>query len=423
VLKAVRVSSAETERAINKDDLAALRIDHDARGESGGRRWPWVVGTLIVLALGAAGTAWMLRGPAVAEVRTAPVRQTGGAAGAGGGTVLNASGYVVARRRATVSSKITGKLVDTRVEEGMPVAAGQFLARLDDTQYRARLRLSESQFDAARGAVAETEARLELARITLARTRRLVDEGVTGQADLDADRTEVEALDARLAVERQQAQVAEREVELRRAELADTVIEAPFAGIVVSKDAQPGEMVSPVSAGGGFTRTGICTIVDMGSLEIEIDVNESYISRVSPDQPVEATLDAYSNWKIPAHVIAIIPTADRQKATVRVRVAIDVEDPRILPDMGAKVAFQERAADGEVARAELLVPDRAVRRVEGREIVWVVDEGRVQRRAVSLGAKLSGEIVVLSGVSAGERVIVEGPAELADGDPVKETDR
>jgi RND family efflux transporter MFP subunit len=403
-----------------KADLEALRIDRDAADRPGRSRWIWIV-LLIVVVVAAAAGAFVLFGPEpVPTVQTAAVRESADGAA---GQVLNASGYVTARNRATVSSKITGKLVEVHVEEGLAVTEGQLLARLDDSQYRASLALAESRLDAARGSLEETRVQIELADLTLSRTQRLVNEGVAGQADLDAARTEAEALRARLALEQQQVAVAEREVALRRVELADTVIRAPFDGIVISKDAQTGEMVSPVSAGGGFTRTGICTIVDMGSLEIEVDVNESYISRVRPGQPTEAVLDAYPDWRIPSRVITTIPAADRQKATVLVRIGFDELDPRILPDMGVKVAFLDMEIAGAAAaenRRRILAPRAAVRTVDGREIVFVVSRDRVERRAVQVGAAQGTEIEILSGLSAGERVVVGDPGDLSDGDEVRE---
>jgi RND family efflux transporter MFP subunit len=369
--------------------------------------------------LATAVAALWLRAGRAPVVRVAAVREAGG--GPAEAAVLNASGYVTARRRATVSSKITGKLVEVLVEEGMPVRDGQVLARLDDAQARATLDLTEAQLVEARRAVHESEVNLALAELTLERTSRLAADGVVGQAELDASRAQAEATRARLAVERERVEVAEREVALRRTELADTVVRAPFEGIVVSKDAQPGEMVSPISAGGGFTRTGICSIVDMGSLEIEVDVNESYISRVLPGQKVTAVLDAYPEWRIPAAVITTIPTADRQKATVKVRIGFEQPDPRILPEMGIKVSFLEAPPTaGEAARARLIVPLAAVRQQEGRSTVFVVDgRDRAERRAVSVGPAHGDEVEVVSGLTAGERVVIDGPADLSDGDRVK----
>jgi RND family efflux transporter MFP subunit len=327
---------------------------------------------------------------------------------------------VTARRRATISSKLTGKVVEVLVEEGMAVKAGQVLARLDDSTLRRLVELAEAELGASRRTAAETEVRLREARQTLDRARALVRDGISGQAELDRAEAEVDALTARLDLTREQVTVAERQVALRRTDLDDTVIRAPFSGIALSKDAQPGEMVSPVSAGGGFTRTGISTIVDMSSLEIEVDVNESFINRVTPGQKVEATLDAYPDWRIPGHVITIVPTADRQRATVLVRIGFEQLDSRILPDMGVKVAFMGpvEPADAAAARPRLTVPRGAIRADQGQSIVFVVVEDRVERRAVRTGDARGDQVDIVSGLAAGERVVVEGPPGLSDGSRV-----
>ena len=333
--------------------------------------------------------------------------------------MLNASGYVTARRQATVSAKVTGKIVEVLIEEGMRVKEGQVVARLDDATPQVNLALSKAQLAAARQALAETRVRLAEAKLTLQRTQGLAAEGVSSQAELDKAQAEVDSLEARLALGQEEAAVAERQVAVRQRELDDTIIRAPFAGVVVSKDAQPGEMVSPISAGGGFTRTGICTIVDMGSLEIEVDVNESYIARVKPAQRVEAVLDAYPDWRVPAHVITTIPSADRQKATVKVRIGFERLDPRLLPDMGVKVSFLDPEWQATSAlRPRLVVPRAAVRREGEEDVVYVVREGRVERRPVRLGAADGNRVDVLAGLAAGEPVVVEGPEKLADGNRV-----
>jgi RND family efflux transporter MFP subunit len=198
------------------------------------------------------------------------------------------------------------------------------------------------------------------------------------------------------------------------------IIRAPFDGVVTTKNAQPGEMISPVSAGGGFTRTGIGTIVDMSSLEIEIDVNESYINRVQAGQPVEATLDAYPDWKVPCKVIAIVPTADRQKSTVRVRVGFDELDSRLLPQMAVKVAFRDYDSESVTASRSVIVPKDSVRSDGGQDIVFVMRNGMAERRAVNVGSSQNGKVLVRSGISGGERVIVNSPSDLADGARVKE---
>ncbi|MEW5982880.1 MAG: efflux RND transporter periplasmic adaptor subunit [Acidobacteriota bacterium] len=401
--------------ASHRASLSELKIDEGARYAGKGRVGVWVGVFVVTAALAATTWYWFGRPPAL-PVTVATVAEAGAQASAGQPAVLNASGYVTARRRATVSSKMTGKIVDVRVEEGMAVTKGQVLARLDDATWRRYLELSDAELAAARRTADETEVRLREAALSLARAQSLVKDGIAGQADLDRAQADHDALVARLALVREQVSVAERQVALRRTELEDTVIRAPFSGVAISKDAQPGEMVSPVSAGGGFTRTGICTIVDMSSLEIEVDVNESYINRVTDEQRVEATLDAYPDWKIPARVITTVPTADRQRATVLVRIAFDRLDPRILPDMGVKVAFLGAPAPepSPTSGPVLLVPRASVRSDAGQDIVFVVVDGKAERRAVRLGGMRSDAVEVLSGLTAGERVVVDGPADLAD---------
>ena len=366
-----------------KDELAALRIEREPERGGGARRLVWVV---VIVVLGAGGLAllrWVMRqGPVSLETVAVSQRAAGTQA-----AVLNASGYVTARRRATVSSKITGKVVEVNVEEGMAVTEGQVLARLDDATLRAALALAEAQGAAAQSAVRENEVRLAEANVTLARRNQLLADTLVTQAEVDAARAEVDSLKARIGAAGEGVRVAERQIELARTNLDDTVIRAPFSGVAISKDAQPGEMVSPVSAGGGFTRTGICTIVDMRSLEIEVDVNESYINRVKPEQDVTATLDAYPDWPIPARVITMVPTADRQKATVLVRIGFRQLDPRILPDMGVKVTFLSRTeeADAPAARPVTLVPRTAIRTEGGQSYAFVVVGELVDRRAVKTG--------------------------------------
>jgi HlyD family secretion protein len=402
--------------ASEKPSLEGLRIDRSAIGEERGRGRLWIA-LVVIAVLALAVWGWLAR-PRAVEVRAAAAEaRAGGSAAAG--AVLNASGYVTARRQATVSSKITGKVVDVLVEEGMEIREGQVLAHLDDATLRKQLALAESQLASQRRSLAETEVRLKQAKLSQARMRRLREQGISTQADLETADADVDALAARLDLARQDIQVSERQLALRRQDLDDTVIRAPFAGVAVSKDAQPGEMISPVSAGGGFTRTGICTLVDMKSLEIEVDVNESYIHRVSPGQKAVATLDAYPEWQIPARVIMPVPTADRQKATVRVRLGFEQLDPRILPDMGVKVAFlgEEKKDAGAVAGKPLVVIPRAALRKDGdRDVVFVIQPGdRVERRAIGVAAGTGDEAVVTSGLAAGERVVVEGPADLKDG--------
>ena len=401
-------------------DLAALRIPQEERGGGRGKSFV-VIGIVLALLVGGGAAFWywsVVLQAAPVKVAPATVKAENGPAA---GAVLNASGYVVARRRATVSSKVTGKVVDVLIEEGHPVKEGQILAHLDDSQPRAALALAEAQLASARKSAAEDQARLQQAELTLGRRKQLLEEHVVGKAELDQAQSDVDALKARIAYTQQQVAVAESQVNLQKTQLADMVVRAPFSGIVISKDAQPGEMISPVSAGGGFTRTGIGTIVDMSSLEIEVDVNEAYIGRVSSGQKVEAVLDAYQDWRIPAHVITTIPSADRQKATVKVRIAFETLDPRILPDMGVKVSFlRDAPAAGQAPSApRVLVPKAAVRTIDGKAVVFVVKDDRVERRAVGLGLQQGDQTEVVSGVSAGERVVIDGPPTLKDGDKVK----
>jgi HlyD family secretion protein len=371
---------------------------------------------VFVLVLGAVMIWWLTR-PKAIEVHTAVAREMGSSNG-GERTVLNASGYVTARRAATVSSKVTGKVLEVLIEEGMKVKEGQVVARLDDTNIKASLEVSRAQWESAKTAVEETRAQLKQAESEFLRTTELVKQNIASPSDLDRAESDAKSLRARLARQERDITVAERQVALWQQQMDDMVIRAPFAGIVTTKDAQPGEMISPVSAGGGFTRTGIGTIVDMDSLEIEIDVNESYINRVEPSQPVEATLDAYAGWKIPCKVIAIVPTADRQKSTVRVRVGFDKLEPRILPEMAVKVAFHETGA--ATAGHAVIVPKSAVRNQDGRDVVFVVLNGRAERRTVTVGSAQDNDTVLGAGVSAGEKVVVDSPAGLTDGAAVRE---
>lgn len=338
--------------------LDQLKIDRteEPAEQSGLRLNVWVVGVLVALLLVGWGLALFGGGlfaadpEPVAAPTAAPTSPNTAAAQTPtpapaapvidrSGEVLNASGYITARRMATVSAEITGRITEVLIEEGMAVDKGQVIARLDDELARVDLQLAEAGQRSAAAAIVSVQANLAEARRQLTRAEGLIDQNFITEAELTNRRSQVEALEADLTRLQADLNVARLQVDRAREQLEDHTVVAPFAGVIVNKAAQPGEIVSPISAGGGFTRTGIGTIVDMDSLEIEVDVNESYIGRVSDDQRVRATLDAYPDWQIPASVIAIIPTADRNKATVRVRIALLEKDPRILPDMGVKVAF------------------------------------------------------------------------------------
>jgi HlyD family secretion protein len=402
----------------DRSALEGLRIERQAETAAPPRRGRWIAAAAAALALALALGAWLSR-PSAVPVRVAAVREAGGAAA---GAVLNATGYVTARRQATVSSKVTGKVVEVLIEEGMEVKDGQVLARLDNRTQSAALALADAQLLQARRALEENEVRLRQAKITRQRQHRLLAEGVSTQSDVDGADADADSFAARLALGRQQVEVAAREVAARRQDVDDTVIRAPFSGVITTKDAQPGEMISPISAGGGFTRTGIGTLVDMSSLEVDVDVNESYINRVKTSQHAEAVLDAYPDWRIPATVIAVVPSADRQKATVKVRLSFDHLDPRILPDMGVKVAFLGLGAapSGELpqARAQARMPRAALRQYQGQQVVFVLRGDRVERRAVRVAEAPGAEATVIAGLAAGEQVVVDAPPELTDGSKV-----
>jgi HlyD family secretion protein len=397
-----------------KPSLEGLLIERKAAPEPKSSKWLIIV---VIAVLLVAGTAfiWRSRTEAV-PVQTALARE---ARSGGDHTVLNASGYVTARRQATVSSKVTGKVTEVLIEEGMKVAEGQVLARLDDSNVKAALDVAVAQLESARLNLGETVAQLKQANQEFQRTTELAKQKISSQSDYDLAESNAKLLQARLERQQRDVTVAERTVAMNQQLLDDMVIRAPFAGVVTTKDSQPGEMISPVSAGGGFTRTGIGTVVDMQSLEIEIDVNESYINRVAASQPVEATLDAYPDWKIPCAVIAIIPTADRQKSTVKVRVGFNKLDPRILPEMSVKVAFRETGAGTSVHA--VVIPKSSVLNQDGHDIVFVVQNGKAERRAVTLAETQGDDAILSAGVTSGERIVVNAPAGLADGVAVKET--
>ncbi|WP_109724493.1 efflux RND transporter periplasmic adaptor subunit [Fulvimonas soli] len=405
----------------NADLLKELRIERHQREDHGGggpARWPWIAGAaLLLLALLAAG-AWWLSGQRPLEVRTAVAVSP--AKDAGAGAVLQATGYVTARRQATVSAQITGTLTEVLIEEGDRVKAGQVLARLEDSAYRANLDAAKASARAAQAQVVQLQAQLAQARADARREDALVARGLVSRQAAEQARTAVASYAAQLEAQRRAAEAAQAQVAQAQVNFDYTVVRAPFDGVVTDKAAQVGEIVSPLSAGGGFTRTGVGTIVDMDSLEVDVDVNEAYIGRVKPDMPAEAVLDAYPDWKIPAHVIAIVPAADRGKATVKVRVALERKDARIVPDMGVRVSFLEQKLDAAAAQAPAgaLVPAAAIARRDGHGVVFVVEGERVRQRAVQ--PVDFGEMKRLpTGVNPGDSVVLDPPAELRDGSAVR----
>jgi RND family efflux transporter MFP subunit len=394
--------------------LRELRIEDSERDGSGRRHWLRAVIVVALLAALGGGGYYAFLGQAL-TVATATAEAP--AASGGAVAVLEAAGYVTARREATVSSKITGRLAEVLIEEGESVAAGQVLARLDDVDARAALELAQARLTAARAQLGQIEAQLEQARRDARRQEELREKRLNSEQALENARTQVLTLNAELAAQRGQIGVAEAQLRVAQVDYDNTIVRAPFAGVIVAKAAQPGEIVSPISAGGGFTRTGIGTIVDMDSLEIEVDVNEAYINRVRPQQPVQAVLDAYPDWKIPAAVIAIIPTADRSKATVKVRIALERKDPRIVPDMGVRVAFLDDDPGGRPAQSVrgVRVPASAVVQRDGASVVFVVEGNRARLRPVTAGAGEGDYRLVEDGLTSGDRVVVDPPAGLGDG--------
>ena len=395
------------------DLLKELRIDRSAPPPAR-RRWPWAVAATLLAVLLVA--MFLLRGQASIEVETAPAV----AMASGNAAVLDATGYVVARRMATVSAKITGKVREVMIEEGQQVEAGDIMATLDPIDADAERSLASAQLAAARSQVDAVQAQVREADANAARLAPLARQQLVSAAQYDQALAQRDALRAQLQTARRNAQVAADRVAIADNGVDNTVVRAPFRGVVIAKAAQPGEIISPLSAGGGFTRTGIGTIVDMDSLEVEVDVGEAYIGRVTPKMAVESVLNAYPDWRIPGAVIAIIPTADRGKATVKVRVGLDATDPRIVPDMGVRVSFLESRKPGEPAPQGVRVPAAAVVSRDGKDTAFVLGSNdTVQQRAVDAGITTGSDRQILSGLTAGETVVLDPPPALKDGDKVR----
>ena len=410
-----------------KPDLGSLRISDTKRNATrSSRRWLWaILGAAVLILVAVVAVTFGERKPEV-EVVVAQKPATGPTG------VLNASGYITPRRRATIAAKITGRVTSVMFDEGTRVAEGQLLATLDDSDARRALDSAKADRDSSQAAIADFEVQLRNAEIELRRTQQLVKEGVQTQQNLDTALTAVDSLRAKIALAKQQVVAAEARIREQQQAVDNCTIRAPFAGIVVSKDAQVGEMVSPISAGGGFTRTGIATIVDLHSNEIEVDVSESYIAKVQAEQAVTAVLDAYPDWQIPAKVRTVIPTADRQKATVKVRISFTDDthrrlidpatQPRILPDMGVKVTFLEEekpTAKEAKSAAVALVPQSSIRQDNSSKFVFVVKGDTLERRAVSLGSSRGTDVEILAGLQPDAMVVVKGPDSLRDGQAIQ----
>src|SRR6202790_1995954 len=388
--------------------LNQLRIDRGSDSAPSTKAKIWRIAALGLLAAAGIATWWWTR-PTGVPVHVVTTQAVAGDGAGAAGSILDASGYVVPRRQATVASKITAKMVELDIEEGDHVKAGQIIAKLDDTNLRAALNQASAQLDFAKASLTETQVNLANALRDYERQKSLLQGHFVSQAAVDNSQTTFDGLRAQLATQRSNVDVVAEGMKVAQRNLDDTIVRAPFSGIVTVKSAQPGEMVSPVSAGGGFTRTGIGTIVDMDSLEVEVDVSENFINRVRPQQPVTIKLNAYPDWDIPGSVIAMIPTADRAKATVKVRIAIKQKDPRIIPEMGARVAFLSEdqsstsGADKSVAPG-VIVPTDAVVTSGDTSIVYMVHGSTVERRAVRLGSKMSSGQIIMAGLEAGNTV-------------------
>jgi RND family efflux transporter MFP subunit len=402
--------------------LKELRIDRSAPppgGPSPSRRWLWVVIGLVLALLLALAAGMLLTRKPVVSVETAPVVAMG-QSGSGPNSVLDASGYVVARRMATVSAKITGKVREVMIEEGMRVEEGQVMATLDPIDANAQRSLNMAQLDAARAQTQGFQAQLRQAEADAGRLQSLVGQQLVSRSQYDQAVAARDNLRAQLLTARHNTKVAQDALAIADLGVDNNVVRAPFSGVVTAKAAQPGEIVSPLSAGGGFTRTGIGTIVDMDSLEVEVEVGEAFIGRVQPKMPVEIVLNAYPDWKIPGEVIAIIPTADRGKATVKVRVALKVKDPRVVPEMGVRVSFLEKAAPaGTAAPKGVRVPGAAIVQRDGKPTAFVLQaDNTVRAQAVQTGATLGKDKQVLAGLGVGQTVVLDPPDALKDGDKV-----
>jgi RND family efflux transporter MFP subunit len=401
---------------VDKSDLLKeLRIEqHHREDHDGGSRWPWIVAVVVaLLALAGAGAWYFMLGAKSFEVEAATATMP--SAGGGDTAVLQATGYVTARRQATVSAQITGTLTDVLIEEGDRVEQGQVLAHLESTAQQAQLSQAEAQVRAVQAQLAQAQTQLVQNQRDLKRGEDLIGRKLVSAQSVELAHTQVDSQMAQVLTLRKQIELAQAGVRGAQIQLDYATVRAPFNGVIIAKSAQVGEIISPLSAGGGFTRTGVGTIVDMDSLEIEVDVTESYINRVQPKQPAQAVLDAYPDWKIPAHVIAIIPTADRGKATVKVRIGIDQKDPRVLPDMGARVSFLEEAKPANAPLPKgVLVPASSIVSRDGKNVVFAIDAEHARAKAVTPGATY-GDLRLVEGIGSGARVVKAPPADLVDG--------
>jgi len=404
--------------ALNQEALNSLRIEREEESSPAPRKSkkPLII-AMITLIVGAIVIGWVMNNRAVeVEIVDAIAVRTGNN---NASSVLDASGYVVARRIATVSAKMMGQVEQVLIDTGDHVKQGQVLARLDGSTVRKQFELATQQLEATRAQLEDVKVRLTDSQRAAKRAEQLRDEKLISEAENDTAHTNLAAIQAQLAALQHQVSVSESSLKLQQQNVNDLEVKAPFTGVVVAKSAQQGEIISPMSSG-GFTRTGIATIVDMESLEIEVDVNESFIHRVTDNMKTEAILDAYQDWNIPSHVISIVPTADRAKATVKVRIGFDKLDPRILPDMGVKVRFLDSVAPATAATAGgIELPSSAIFTDADHKYVWRITDTRIERVAVNVGNERNGRVTILAGIQSGDRIVNNPVTTLQDGMKIK----
>lgn len=418
-------------RIIETGLLKNLRIDGAQRDGHGIvlPKWGWGVIAALPLALGGGAAWWYLGHNVTVVVQTAVAIGSANGQATTASAVLQATGYVTARRMATVSAQITGTLTEVLIDEGFRVRKGQVLARLDDKGLKAALTAAEAQASAVEANLGQLRGQLAQALADERRQAELSALGMTTRQSHEQAGTAVQSAEAQLEAAQRQIEAAQAQVRQARVNFDYATVRAPFDGVVTARSAQVGEIISPLSAGGGFTRTGVGTIVDMDSLEVNVDVNEAYIAQVKSDMPCEAVLDAYPDWKIPAHVVAVIPSADRGKATVKVRVALEQKDDRVVPDMGVRVSFlaakpkvEAKSVPGVLVPREALLVEGGASASISEAVVYAVDNGKVKRRTVKLGNDVGKYSLVTDGLKPGEVVVVSPPTGLKDGSNVVSKD-
>jgi HlyD family secretion protein len=400
-----------------------LRIDRAEREDTVAGRRNWGLPVIIAVVVIAVAAVILYSRNSAIEVSEA----TAVAAAAGGApaAILQATGYVTAENEATVSSQIPGQLSQVYFQEGEHVHRGQLLARLDDSAQRAALDQARAQLAAAQAQLSQYQVQLAQYQRDFARDAALIGQHLVSEEDFETARTQAATTAAQVKTQQRQVELAQAGLKAAQVQEDYTVVTAPFTGVVIDKAAQMGEMISPIFGGGTFEAAGIATLVDMSSLEVDVDVNEAYIHRVKPGQAATAVLDAYPDWNIPSHVIAIVPTADKSKATVKVRVAFEKLDPRILPDMGVRVSFlqdQSGQSGGAVAASlpagTVWVPASAVVQRDGRAVVFVVRGGKAREASVTPGES-QGDLRAVQGIAGGAAVVQSPPERLSDGSRIK----